>query len=348
MTEIAVTDRSGAHAAFVAQPGERLLQAGLAAGLGLPYECASGTCGSCRATLTEGEVENLWDASPGRKLCRRPGEILMCQSAAVRGPVGLGLPSALRGGGAPASATRRGRLSEFRRLTAEIGTFSVELEAPLDHQPGQFMLLSAADIRGPRAYSMTGYAPGERRLDFLARLKPDGGLTPRLFANALHGQSVELFGPLGRATLRDGDDRPFVAAAGGSGIAGILSIVEAALARDHFVRQPSEIVFGLRRMEGSYLLDRLSHAVRRAAGGLSVTVALSDEEPDAAFCAAHPELSFASGLVHEVLRRSLEARAKPEAIHFLAGPPAMVDAAMRMLVIDAKVSPGEIRFDRFG
>ena len=39
--------------------------AGLKAGFPLPYECASGTCGACRASLVSGEVRELWARAPG-------------------------------------------------------------------------------------------------------------------------------------------------------------------------------------------------------------------------------------------------------------------------------------------
>lgn len=38
------------------QPGETILEAGLAAGAALPYSCAMGGCGACRIRLTDGEV----------------------------------------------------------------------------------------------------------------------------------------------------------------------------------------------------------------------------------------------------------------------------------------------------
>ena len=65
MITVSVSDRAGASAAYHVRPGERLLHAGLAAGIGLPYECATGTCGSCKATVLEGSVRTLWDEAPG-------------------------------------------------------------------------------------------------------------------------------------------------------------------------------------------------------------------------------------------------------------------------------------------
>ena len=38
-------------------PGQRLLEAALAAGLNLPHSCKSGHCGSCRARLVSGQID---------------------------------------------------------------------------------------------------------------------------------------------------------------------------------------------------------------------------------------------------------------------------------------------------
>jgi ferredoxin len=37
--------------------GKTLLEAGLDAGLPLPFSCAMGNCGECRVKITDGEVE---------------------------------------------------------------------------------------------------------------------------------------------------------------------------------------------------------------------------------------------------------------------------------------------------
>jgi len=71
-------------AQFHCQPGETLLSAALAAGIDLPYECASGGCGSCRARLLEGQVRSLWPDAPGlsSKDRLKGDRILCCQSVA--------------------------------------------------------------------------------------------------------------------------------------------------------------------------------------------------------------------------------------------------------------------------
>ena len=73
------------QAEYRAEPkaGERILYAGLRAGVALPYECASGTCGSCRARVKTGSVTDLWPSAPGKATIKTERqEILMCQCTA--------------------------------------------------------------------------------------------------------------------------------------------------------------------------------------------------------------------------------------------------------------------------
>ena len=54
--------------AFEAAEGEKILFAGLRQGVDLPYECATGTCGSCKAKVIGGEVNDLWPDAPGKNI----------------------------------------------------------------------------------------------------------------------------------------------------------------------------------------------------------------------------------------------------------------------------------------
>src|SRR5215470_14618051 len=65
---------------FECEATDRLLYAGLSQGLTLPYECATGTCGTCRARLMAGSVRVDWEEAPGfATLKRDKGDVLMCQ-----------------------------------------------------------------------------------------------------------------------------------------------------------------------------------------------------------------------------------------------------------------------------
>lgn len=347
--QVRITDRSGREETFGADPGRSLLHTGLASGCGLPYECASGTCGSCKAMLVSGDISELWSDAPGKRSCRA-GEVLLCQTAAVSAHA----PAfRIRGNfTAPLMTPCRefeGSFRRVRRLTEDTAAFVVTLDAPITYQPGQFALVTFPYLDGARAYSMTGAPRSDGQLSFLIRRLPGGGASNLLFSDPEFASNVRVFGPLGKAVLDSAEDRPFVAIAGGSGIAGLLSIVESAAIAGLLKRKQCRLFFGLRNLESAYLLDELSEYVKYAGGAFSVTIAFSDSIVAATASDAYPLLTFGSGLVHDVARSILgDARAPSDAVYFVAGPPLMVEATMRMLVMEMKVRPTEIRYDRFG
>ena len=76
-------------------------------------------------------------------------------------------------------------------------------------------------------------------------------------------------------------------------------------------------------------------------------MALSDSEPAAALKDAHEQIQFASGFVHTVASASMAGRYE-NPIAYVAGPPPMVDGALRMLVLEARLPGTDIRYDKFG
>jgi ferredoxin len=60
--------------------GESILHAGLRQGVELPFGCATGTCGTCRATCVAGRGSSAWPEAPGAFVGRHgPNDVLMCQ-----------------------------------------------------------------------------------------------------------------------------------------------------------------------------------------------------------------------------------------------------------------------------
>ena len=79
--KIAVSARNGSWD-FECAAGEKILHAALRSGVELPYECATGTCGTCKATLVSGRHESHWPDAPGHRYLKSAAEILTCQSVA--------------------------------------------------------------------------------------------------------------------------------------------------------------------------------------------------------------------------------------------------------------------------
>lgn len=333
---------------FEAAPGERILYAGLRAGIDLPYECATGTCGTCKAKVVKGGARDTWPQAPGRKHVKpQQSECLMCQCVAesdlsLEVCTFINVPDP---GAAPPVAAR-GVLRSPQFLTHNVMTFMVECDRVLDFDAGQFVLMAAPGIEGYRAYSMVNHERAARRLQFVAKRKPGGGFSEWLFGAASDGAPLELFGPLGKATFHPEVGRNLLCIAGGSGIAGMLSILSCAAAARYFECHEGWVFFGVRTLRDAFYLQELCALLSRSGSRLAVTVALSDEPvPDSA-ARAHPGLAFEHGLVHEVAKRAMSGRYQ-NVRAYVAGPPPAVDAALRVLLLEAKLTADNIRYDKF-
>ncbi|HEV3009267.1 MAG TPA: 2Fe-2S iron-sulfur cluster-binding protein, partial [Burkholderiales bacterium] len=188
---------------FEARPGERVLYAGLRAGIDLPYECATGTCGTCKAKLLSGRVKERWAEAPGKKFVKpQASEFLMCQcdaEDALELEVSKFVYPVEPGACVP--QTCNGSVRNVRRLTHDVIGFALELERPRDFDAGQFALLAPTGVTGYRAYSMCNYARGGRTLDFVVKRKPGGAFSQWLFDAEREGARLDVFGPLGKATF---------------------------------------------------------------------------------------------------------------------------------------------------
>jgi len=96
------------------------------------------------------------------------------------------------------------------------------------------------------------------------------------------------------------------------------------------------VFFGVRTMRDVFFLDELA-AYPKA----DITVALSEEDPP-----ANARLRFERGLVHEVAKRAMAGKYR-DVRAYLAGPPPAVDAAIRVLLLDARLTADNIRYDKF-
>jgi toluene monooxygenase electron transfer component len=345
--KIRVSARNQTHV-FDAAPGEKILDAGLRSGIALPYECGSGTCGTCRARLVGGDIDDPWPEAPGRRLLKRDrGEFLMCQGVALTDCV-LDVPVKVEP--MAAGACRPGRLAAVVRkwtpLTHDVVRLDLDLDRPLRFEAGQFVLMGVDGIAGRRAYSMVNYDRPASRLRFVVKKKPGGRVSQWLFGPGVLGAAVTLFGPLGSATFTPDLAKHVLCIAGGSGIAGLMSILARACAARHFDRFRGHVFFGVRTVRDLFFLDELAAFKARAGDGLEVTLALSEEDVPELLRAARPEFAWDAGFVHEVASRRMQG--KFDGVRaYVAGPPPMVDGALRMLLREARLSPSDIRYDKF-
>jgi toluene monooxygenase electron transfer component len=344
--KIVVAARNGS-CDFECAPEEKILHAGLRRGLELPYECATGTCGTCKARLVSGRIDGGWLEAPGRRYLKSDAEFLMCQSLArddctleIGGPIRSREPSP------PAPRALDGIVDACRRLTHDVAAFDVALDEPLDFEAGQFALVTVPGIVGARAYSMVNFERGAKHLSFVVKKKPAGAVSEWLFGDGVTGARLGLFAPLGHATFLPGLPRHLLCIAGGSGIAGMMSILALACQESHFRDWNGHVFFGVRTARDGFFLDELEAFRAQYPARLGVTVALSDEAVPDSLSIAFPGFAFAQGLVHAVAGERMQGRYAGIRA-YVAGPPPMVDASLRLLLREARLAPADVRYDKF-
>jgi toluene monooxygenase electron transfer component len=285
--------------------------------------------------------------APGRKFLKDPTEFLMCQCSA-HGDIGIEVASFVYPAdpGSCLVSARSGKVESVRTLTHDVSAIDVKLDTPCRFDAGQFMAIAAPGVPGMRGYSMVNFAHPAQRIEFVVKKKPGGGFSEWLFSDRAVGAKIDLIGPLGKATFYPGVAKNILCIAGGSGIAGMMSILARACAERHFEQFRGYVFFGVRTMRDAFYLEQLSAFRERFPQTLAITVALSDEDVPASAAEQFPQLCFARGLVHEVAKREMAGKYQ-DVRAYLAGPPPAVDAAIRVLLLDAKLTTDHIRYDKF-
>jgi toluene monooxygenase electron transfer component len=335
-------------ASFHVAPHEPLLYAALRAGVAVPYECATGTCGTCKARRVAGVVVGDWGEAPGKAFLRPDrDEVLLCQTRAlsdasfeIPGRVNLASIDRVR------PYFGRAIVSRIEVLAPDMLELIVELDPPLDFDAGQFAVLRAPHIAGYRGYSMVNHPGVTKQATFVVKRKPDGAFTDWLFSRARSGDLIEWFGPLGRAIFTPQEQRTIACIGGSSGIASIMSILEIGCSSRHFEHFEAVVFFGIRTGADAFYLDRLQRFAQAFPKTLTVTVALSHDVPAPELCQRYPALKFELGFPHEIAARDLAGRFAGR-VAYLAGPPVLVDVSIRMLITLGRLPVRDIRYDRF-
>lgn len=341
-------DTKGGEFSFDCAPTQRILHAALSHGLTVPYECATGTCGTCRGRLVQGAVHVEWEEAPGfARLKREKGDVLMCQARPTADCL-FRVPANVASKSDSPTCPRHltGRIENVRKLTHDVMDFQVALSEPITFEAGQFVVLEVPGVQGGRAYSMVNFESATARVAFVVKQKPGGRFCDWLFQDQAAGAEVSVFGPLGRATFHPMEARNILCIAGGSGIAGMLAILEQAMRENYFRHHRGYVYFGVRTLADGFYLKELSHYVSAAGGALEVTLALSHEPAPADLHLDFPNIRVRQGLVAEVAGQAMSGR-YDNSVGYIAGPPIMVDAALRLLLREARLPPQFIRYDKF-
>ncbi|MFZ5539065.1 MAG: FAD-binding oxidoreductase, partial [Pseudomonadota bacterium] len=208
------------------RPGETLLDAGLRAQVPLPFECRSGGCGVCCATVLAGEVDpGVYQKSALPDEARSRGQVLLCCAVPLSDvEIELEEGAALREGALP---MYEAKVTRLERLAPDV--MLVELSLPagqtIKYEAGQYLNILLED-GARRSYSFTAPSGETDRIELHVRRVPGGRFTTRVFESMKVGDKLRFEGPLGEFVLHEPGDRPLIFVAGATGFAPVKSLLE--------------------------------------------------------------------------------------------------------------------------
>ncbi len=305
---------------FQVEPDEKILEAGIKAGLSIPYSCRSGVCRSCRGTVLEGEVDfgdvhptYLPDSDKAKGLAllcsARAKSDLVVEIAELEGLAGI------KPGIVPC------RVVKIERPSADVAV--LDLRLPMNENmrfmAGQYVDFLLKDGKR-RSYSIASKpsAEGVSHIELHIRHVPGGHFTDRLFAGEVKEREVMRFeGPLGSFYLREDSNKPIIFLASGTGFAPIKAMIEHAVARGS--QRPMQLYWGCRKPADLYMAALPEQWAREVPGFRYVPV-LSE-------VSAQDGWQGRTGLVHQAVMADHPDLSGHEV--YACGVPVMVDAAQR-------------------
>jgi CDP-4-dehydro-6-deoxyglucose reductase, E3 len=320
---------------FECEADETVLAAAIRAGVGLPYGCKNGACGSCKGKIVEGQVTHK--AHQQRALppeeevngmslfcCAVPGGDLVIEAREVAGSADYPVRKMPT------------RVSTIRRAAPDVAIITLQLPAneALAYRAGQYIEFLLKDGKR-RAYSIASAPSLEQPLELHIRHLPGGTFTDHVFNTMKEREILRFEGPLGTFFLREDSDKPIILLASGTGFAPVKALVEH---MQHLKStRPVSLYWGGRRPQDLYM-HALCEQWAADIPHLRYVPVISDALPE-------DHWQGRTGFVHAAVMQDF-----PDLSGFqvyACGAPVMVDAARHDYVEQCKLPPDEFYADAF-
>lgn len=332
---------------FSALEGEAMLAAAIRQGVGMPYGCRDGACGSCKCKKVSGTVTHgthqqkaLSDAEEA------DGFVLTCCGFA-QSDVVLESRQVTQAGSFPIRKMPS-RIALLEKKSHDVMLVRLQLPATdaFNYVPGQYVEFILKDnVR--RSYSLattpqgltkddgTGAMVPANMIELHIRHLPGGLFTDHVFGTMKERDVMRIEGPYGSFFLREESAKPMILLASGTGFAPIKAVIEQMQLKG--INRPATLYWGGRRPSDLYLDDWVKTRLAEMPN-LSYVPVISDALPEdawtgrtgfvhAAVVQDHPDLSG-----HQV---------------YACGAPIVVDSARKAYTTQCGLPEDEFYADSF-
>ena len=320
---------------FEAQAGESLLAAGIRQGIGLPYGCKDGACGSCKCKLVSGQVAH---SNFQRKALSEEEEaqgfVLTCSARALS-DITLESRQVTPAGALPIKKMPT-RVSSLARKTEDVVLLQLQLPAndSFVYRAGQYVEFILRD-GARRSYSMANAPSHGPGVELHIRHMPGGRFTDLVFGSMKEKDILRIEGPMGSFFLREESSKPMVFVASGTGFAPLKALLEH---MQHCgITRPVTLYWGGRRPADLYMDDWV-HAQCVTMPHMRYVPVVSDALPEDGW-------QGRTGFVHLAVLQDFPDLSGHQV--YACGAPIVVDSAKRDFCAQASLPVEEFFADAF-
>ena len=324
---------------FEAEPAETMLAAGIRQGIGLPYGCKDGACGSCKCKKISGTVTHGPHQDKALSAQEEAdGYVLTCCGTATSDVV-LESRQVTHAGAFPIKKMPA-RVALLEKLSPDVVRLKLQLPANdiIQYHAGQYVEFILRD-GARRSYSMAN-APhtliesGAPMVDLHIRHMPGGKFTDHVFGAMKEKEILRIEGPYGSFHLQE-SPKPIVLLASGTGFAPIKAIIE------HMqfmgITREAVLYWGGRRPHDLYMNDWVQARCAEMPN-LTYVPVVSDALPEDGW-------SGRTGFVHLAVLQDLPDLSGHQV--YACGAPIVVDSARADYVAKAGLPEHEFFADAF-
>ncbi len=320
---------------FTVDTGEAVLAAGIRQGIGLPYGCKDGACGSCKCKKISGTVvHNHHQRKALSEQEEAQGYVLTC-CAVPQTDLVLESRQVTELGAMPIKRMPT-RVTTLNRVSDDVMVLQLQLPAndTFAYRAGQYVEFILRDGTR-RSYSMANAPHSGPGVELHIRHMPGGKFTDHVFGAMKEKEILRVEGPFGSFFLREDSDKPIILLASGTGFAPVKALLEQL---QHLgSTRPTTLYWGGRRPSDLYM-DAWLQAQLPAMPHVRYVPVVSDALPEDGWTGR-------TGFVHRAVLQDFADLSGHQV--YACGAPIVVESAHADFVAQAGLPDEEFFADAF-
>ena len=330
---------------FDANPDEAILAAGIRQGIGLPYGCKDGACGSCKCKKLEGTVVHGPHQSKALSADEEAAGFILTCCGVPQTDVVLESRQVTEANAFPIKKMPS-RVISLEKKSHDVMLVRLQLPAndTMQFHAGQYVEFILRD-GARRSYSMANAphtlvktdatVPGAPAVELHIRHMPGGKFTDHVFGAMKEKEILRVEGPFGSFFLREDSAKPMVLLASGTGFAPIKAIIEHMQFKG--ITRPATLYWGGRRPSDLYLDDWVKARVAEMPN-LTYVPVVSNATPEDSWTGR-------TGFVHKAVLQDFPDLSGHQV--YACGAPIVVDSARADYESLGHLPPDEFFADSF-